>query len=326
MSPASPYRSYMDQTLGYFERPHRGVPDAAVTDAAAWRSSELDPAVWSVDLDDRQRAWFVETGDAVVATGRPLGELTADRVQAEPVEGLVARCRADLDRGRGFVVARGVPVDIMSGPQVEAAFWALGLLLGRPGAQNGEGDLLGHVTDYREGPDALLRREYRTTVDIDFHCDAADAVGLMCLAEAASGGESRLVSSVTVFNELLARRPDLAERLCRTVELDTRSDGAGFEHVPVQPVCFDGERLRTFMHLGYFRTAARHDDVELDDDLVAALDEWSAIAADPTLHLDMVLGPGDIQLCSNHTVAHARRAYVDAPDHRRHLLRLWLTL
>lgn len=80
------------------------------------------------------------------------------------------------------------------------------------------------------------------------------------------------------------------------------------------------------MHLGYFRTATRHDDVELDDALVAALDEWSAIAADPGVHLDMVLRRGDIQLCSNHTVAHARRAYVDDPSRPRDLLRLWLTL
>ena len=141
-----------------------------------------------------------------------------------------------------------------------------------------------------------------------------------------ASSSARLVSSVTVLNELLARRPDLAARLCQEVALDTRSDGAGFDHVPVQPVCFDGRLARTFMHLGYFRSAARHDDVALDDDLVAALDLWSDIASEPAVHLDMDLRPGDIQLCSNHTVAHARRSYVDDPAHPRHLLRLWLTL
>ena len=137
---------------------------------------------------------------------------------------------------------------------------------------------------------------------------------------------SRLVSSVTVFDELLAARPDLAARLCEPVELDTRSDGEGFGHVPVTPVCFDGRHLRTFMHLGYFRSAARHPGVELDAPLAEALDAWSAIAARPELHLDMELRIGDLQLCSNHTVAHARRAYVDDPEAPRHLLRLWLTL
>ena len=121
-------------------------------------------------------------------------------------------------------------------------------------------------------------------------------------------------------------RTDLAARLCEEVELDTRSDGEGFPHVPVVPVCFAGERVRTFMHLGYFRSAARHPDVVVDDRLAAALDAWEAIAARPDMHLDMALRPGDLQLCSNHTIAHARRGYVDDPRSPRHLLRLWVTL
>ena len=72
--------------------------------------------------------------------------------------------------------------------------------------------------------------------------------------------------------------------------------------------------------------AARHPDVELDAPLADALDAWSAIASRPELHLDMELRVGDLQLCSNHAVAHARRAYVDDPAAPRHLLRLWLTL
>ena len=320
------YRSYMDQTLGYFDRAHVGLPSGRVGGRAAWRSTDLEAGQWTVTLDDADRGWFADTGRRLMADARPLADLTRDDVDGAAVSALVERCRRELADGLGFVLARGVPVDEMAAAEVEAAFWAFGLALGQPGAQNGEGDLLGHVTDYHDDPDTPLSREYRTTVDIDFHCDAADVVGLLCVAEPASGGESRLVSSVTVFDELLATRPDLAERLTAEAELDTRSDGAGFEHVPVRPVAYDGERLRTFMHLGYFRSAARHDDVDLDDTLVAALDAWSAIASDPACHLDMELARGDLQLCSNHTITHARRSYVDDPDDPRHLLRLWLTL
>lgn len=104
------------------------------------------------------------------------------------------------------------------------------------------------------------------------------------------------------------------------------ADLVEFPHVPVVPVCFDGERVRTFMHLGYFRSADRHPDVAVDDRLAAALDAWEAVAARPDMHLDMALAPGDLQLCSNHTVAHARRGYVDDPTSPRDLLRLWVTL
>ena len=49
--------------------------------------------------------------------------------------------------------------------------------------------------------------------------------------------------------------------------------------------------------------------------------------ADQLIHTIMDLEPGDFQLISNHTIAHARTAYEDDPDpeRRRHLLRLWLS-
>ena len=56
------------------------------------------------------------------------------------------------------------------------------------------------------------------------------------------------------------------------------------------------------------------------------LDLYEEIASSPDLSFDMDLEPGDIQWLSNHTVLHARTAYEDDPAHRRHLLRLWLSL
>ncbi len=273
-----------------------------------------------------QREEFAKIGRRVVADGADLSELTRGDVELTALAAPVAAAHAELCEGRGFLRWRSLPVADLDEQECEAAYWALGLHLGLPGAQNGEGDLLGHVTDYKDPAGTPLAREYRSTVDIDFHCDAADVVGLLCLSTAAEGGASRLVSSAAVFDALLVSEPALASRLCAPAELDTRSDGEGFAHVPVQPVCFDGERVATFMHLGYLRSAARHPDVTLDDELVAALDAWEAIADRVDMHLDMELGTGDLQLCSNHTVAHARTGYVDDPARPRHLLRLWLTL
>lgn len=139
------YRSYIDQALGYFDRDHVGVPEGPVDDPAAWRSVNLDPTDWTVDLDDDQKAWFAMTGAAVAADDRPLAELDRDRIDQGPMATLVDRCRADLDHGRGFVLLRCMPVDSMTTPEVEASFWALGLLLGHPGAQNGDGDGFEHV-------------------------------------------------------------------------------------------------------------------------------------------------------------------------------------
>jgi hypothetical protein len=210
-------------------------------------------------------------------------------------------------------------------------YWALGLHLGRPGAQNAEGDLLGHVRDTGEDANDPFVRRYRTAGDIAYHCDLADVVGLLCLRAARAGGASRLVSSVTVYNELLRRRPDLVARLYEPFCLDRRNeqDDGGPRWVPVIPCRHADGRLRTFYHSDYFRSAQRHADVPpFTDAERELLDVYEAIAAEPALRLDMQFAPGDLQLVSNHVVLHARTAYVDAPDasRRRHLLRLWLTL
>jgi hypothetical protein len=151
---------------------------------------------------------------------------------------------------------------------------------------------------------------------------------LLCLHTARRGGLSRIVSSVTVYNTLLAERPDLIDRLYEPFLLDTHGEG-GVDYVPI-PACRHADgRLRTFWHADYFRssheyaTAPPLDGIERD-----ALDAYDAIAARPELYLDMELARGDIQLLSNHTVVHARTAYEDhpEPERRRHLLRLWISL
>lgn len=174
-------------------------------------------------------------------------------------------------------------------------------------------------------------RLYRTSSDIAYHCDAADVVGLLCLRAARSGGASRIVSSLSIYNELLARRPDLAARLYEPFLLDVRNEdrSGALRYLPIPPCRYAEGRLRTFYHSDYFRSVVRHDDVapfSAEDQTL--LDLYEEIGSSPDLYLDMELAPGDIQWLSNHAVLHARTAYDDhpEPERRRHLLRLWLSL
>jgi hypothetical protein len=203
--------------------------------------------------------------------------------------------------GRGFVVLRGAPTDSWSEQEAEIFFWCFGQHLGIPGAQNPDGDLLGHVRDQRVPGDQRQIRAYRTSVDIAFHCDAADVVGLLCLEQAKQGGLSRIASSVSVFDELLAREPALARRLFDPLYLDTKAEG-GVRFFPIAPCRYAAGQLRTFYHSDYFREASRHPEVsELGELELRTLDAYEAIANDPAFCLEMSLEPGDIQLLSNHT-------------------------
>ncbi len=102
---------------------------------------------------------------------------------------------------------RGVPVERWTESESEVFFWCLGQHLGIPGAQNPQRDLLGHVRDTGESPEKV--RHYRTRVNINFHCDAADVVGLLCLKKAKVGGKSRIVSSVASSTAPRFGRPPL---------------------------------------------------------------------------------------------------------------------
>lgn len=323
------YNTLRAQTLHYFARPHGGVRRAPVAGPAAWRGRELrERSDWIHELTPAE----VEEVRAAVAGVRERGiEPQRMRRRDFPLPLLGPRIEAwrrELSEGRGFQLIRGVPVADWSEADAETFFWAFGLHLGIPGTQNPEGDLLGHVIDTRSAADRESGRYYKTAKNIAYHCDAADVVGLLCLRKAQTGGLSRIVSSVTVYNELLARRPDLIERLYRPFHLDTHGEG-DVRTVPIEPCRYHGGRLRTFYHSDYFRSAFEYEHVpSMNETEQELLELYEAIAEDPDNRLDMDLAPGDIQLVSNHTVLHARTAYEDSDDpaERRHLLRLWLSL
>jgi len=323
------HHSSQQQAARFFTgRPHVGVPHAPILSAAAWRGADVRAAgefryrLSGAEIDEIEHAL-----DHAMCSNRATIDLTADDLPLRSLATRMAEWRNELADGRGFVVIAGVPVARWSRARAERFFWSFGQHLGVPGLQNPQGDLLGHVIDTGDAASDPLVRLYRTNNNIRFHCDGADVVGLLCLASSARGGASRISSSVTVFNELLPRNPEVAARLFAPLELDRRNEEKPGEkgYSWIQPACFDGARLRTFFHSDYYRSVSRHIG-ELADDVRLLLDEYETIAEREDVRLDMELTPGDIQLLSNHTIIHARTAYEDGAEQKRHLLRLWLTL
>jgi hypothetical protein len=319
---------FVDQLLHYFNRPHTNTPSEPLAGPAAWHGENLSRSgEWHERLSDAHAAEIMAAVEVAQRSVKPTAGLMVAEFPLPTMRHAIDRWRTELSEGRGFVLVGGFPVDRWTQEQSEIAFWGLGLHLGVPGAQNMEGDLLGHVVDLSATARHTDERLYRTNKNIRFHCDAADVVGLMCLGTSSRGGASRLVSSVTVFNHLLTTRPELAQRLFEPFLLDARQPPESpTQHTQVQPCAFDGERLRTFMHCDYFTSVERHAGITLDPAARTVIEEWEAFAERPEVHLDMQLSPGDVQLVSNHTVVHARTSYIDDPSAPRHLLRLWLSL
>ena len=319
------YKSLRAQTLHYFARPHQRIPDQPLSGPAAWHSGELQEADWQYRLSPRDVAELKAAVAAALNSGKPMRLLTSADFPLPTLSSRIQEWRREIRHGRGFVLVRGLPVPDWNEREASTAFWCIGHHMGVPGAQNPEGDLLGHVRDQRTGQDV---RYYRTDKAIAAHCDAADVVGLLCLKPAKSGGLSRIASSVTIFNELLARHPELVPRLFRPFYFDTKGDG-GIRAYPITPCAFAEGELRTFWQSDYFHQAPALDFVpELTGEEQCLLDTYDAIAVEPDICLDMDLQPGDMQLLSNHSIVHARTGFEDfsEPEQRRHLLRLWLSL
>jgi Taurine catabolism dioxygenase TauD, TfdA family len=323
------HHSSQEQAVRFFTgRPHVGIPPGPLSIPAAWRGESIRARGDYRYHLSAQELREIDAGLAHATTTRkPTIELTAQDLPLPTLSQQIARWRDELRDGVGFVVISGVPVERWSQDAAERFFWTFGAHLGTPGLQNPQGDLLGHVTDTGAAATDPLVRLYRTASNINYHCDGADVVGLLCLKSAPTGGLSRIASSVTVFNELWRQDPALAARLFESVKLDRRNEEKPGQppYALIQPACFDGSRLRTFYHSDYYRSVTRHVG-ELPAQERELLDAFEAIAERPDARLDMQFAPGDIQLLSNHTIVHARTAYTDGAAGKRHLLRLWLTL
>src|SRR5262249_26035594 len=122
--------------------------------------------------------------------------------------------RRELTDGRGMVMIQNFPIERFDRQGIAIAYLGVGSYLGTAISQNGEGHILGHVKDLGGNYADLNTRRYMTRAEMLFHADASDYVGLLCLHGAKRGGESRVASSVTVYNRILQRRPDLAQVLC----------------------------------------------------------------------------------------------------------------
>jgi len=297
---------------------------------AVWRSGDLARSEWSVELSGEQRAVIAAAARAAARRGLRPDRLTREQFPLSELQDAIDGWSSMLSDGRGFVLLRRFPVDLLTDEEIELAYVGLGVHLGRPVSQNAAGELLTHIRDDRLPESGPQVRLYRTRKRQDFHTDGADIIGLLCLHRAKSGGESLIASSGAVYNEMLRRRPDLLDVLYQPMCWDRQGgDDAGgrswFELAPVT----DLDGVPRIFYIGwYIRDAQRHPQVpRLTAAQVEALDLIETIANDPAFHVEMDFQPGDVQLLNNAVVLHSREAYEDHHDldARRHLLRLWLS-
>jgi hypothetical protein len=320
------------------------VPTEPVDDPAGWESGKLGvPEGWQVRLTDADRAELDAALAQVHRQAIPILEVTkADFPLPKLGEKLADIRREILDR-RGFVLLRGVPVERYSKLDAALAYWGIGAHIGYAVCQNARGEMIGHVVDLgarssmknplgEKASTMFLHpkhRSYMSNERLSYHTDFADVIGLLCLQRSKTGGQSKIVSSIAIHNEILRRRPDLLKVLYQPYWVDRRGEiPAGCRpYYPMPIFCMFGGRLTSYYAGGHMKTTAQFKELApMSEEQREAMFLVDEIANDPAFHLSMEMERGDIQFINNHTVLHSRSAYEDypEPERKRHLLRLWL--
>lgn len=246
----------------------------------------------------------------------------------------MAKARRILKGGVRFAVVDRLPVEDMSKPEAETVYWLLSSMVARPVAQKLDGTMIYdvHDTGAQALPGSGIRPD-KTNIEIRFHIDNAynqtppEIVGLLCLKTAKSGGVSRVLSFHTVHNTLHERHPELLPRLYRPFWFDRQKEFfPGQTETFAAPVFEDGEELRSRFSHHQIKGGYALRGEPLDNEGAAAVAATLEIFEEPGVAIDFEFAPGEIQFVDNRTLGHSRTEFEDwpEPEHRRHLVRLWL--
>jgi len=309
----------------------------------AWRGAELarDPS-WRRTLTGEETAALERAAAAAEARGLgPTGFGPAE-FRVPELRPLFSWLAGRLENGPGVARVSGVPVERLSRERLQRLFWGFCVNLGTPMYQTAAGEILGEVKDETgtgavltyDGPGPLksARTIARSAGPLRFHTDKTDMICLLCASNGIAGGLSKVVSSVTIHNEIARRRPDLLrvlyEPYWRMRPYDEEGDAARDDRTFPMPVfargpdgSFTSQYSRT-----YISQAQEVPSVpRLTPAQVEAMDMLHDIGEEVCLEIPFEVG--DIQFMNQHVTYHGRTSFTDdaAAGAHRVLLRTWLS-
>ncbi len=195
------------------------------------------PFVWHGSVMAQDNSWLHRLGrndlaeiddalESVKVSGLAPLSFGKDAFPLPTLAPKLAGVLAEVQDGRGFAVLRGLQPGKYNRADLEAIYWGIGAHLGNAISQNGEGQLLAEVTDKGSSYSTNVNdRGYRSRDKLNPHVDTSDMTALLCVRQADDGGMSSVASSAAIYNEILARRPDLLEPLYRGFHHDLRGEG-----------------------------------------------------------------------------------------------------
>ena len=307
------------------------MPSGPVSGPSVWYGRDLQRRTdWIRHFSAAELAELDAAMFAFKAGGTPLVDISPASFRLPALGAVLGSILTELLEGRGFAMLRGFPVERYTREEQAIAYMGIGSYFGKARSQNAKGHLLGHVKDLGLDIQDPKVRYYQTNRRLEYHTDSVDVVGLLCLKTAKAGGESFIASSMTLYNEVRARRPDLLPALFELYPTDRRGEvPEGMQPWFDMPVYHQHEgRLSCIYVRQYIESAQKHfpQATRLTRAQIEAMDLLDELVNDPQIHLSMAFLPGDMQFLHNHQILHSRNDFENwpEPERHRHLLRLWL--
>jgi alpha-ketoglutarate-dependent taurine dioxygenase len=285
---------------------------------AAWKSNELlNSQYWNYQLTPKELA-------EIEAAIHNLKTSSNKKINFHQLEKTLLSVSEELENGRGAVILKGIPVNKYSEEKLAEVYLTLCKKMGIPIRQSSSDfdstsrEKTQFVTYIRAEADSSQDGKQSNDA-YKLHTDRYDVLSLLCVRQARVGGENRLASAITIYNEMLQSHPEIAEELFQGM-----------------PWLFEGEKGWIsypiwYIHNGKFTTQLSSTYPRLSQLVPGAprltekhkqgLDLLQAIGSQVgvTLRLD----PGDWLMVNNHVVYHARSSWkIESGEYDRLLLRV----
>lgn len=308
-------------------------PPERIKRPSAWIGKDMaaNTDKWLTYFSDDEIKELELAAKNFLTTSKNIGEINKHDFSLPTLYARFEKLKNTLINDIGFEVIRGLPVQDYSKEFAACIFCGIGAHLGSARSQNAAGHILGHVRNVGADANDVNTRIYQTAERQTFHTDSADVVGLMCLKTAKEGGGSLLVSTETIYNEMVRINPGLTKLLFEPIATDRRGEVPDGEkpYFEIPVLNWYHGKLTGMYQRQYIESAERFSDApKLTDRHFEALNLFDALSNDPDLHFRMELQEGDLQFVYNHSQLHDREGFIDhpEPENRRHLYRLWLSL
>ncbi len=303
-----------------------------IEDPAVWKAERFrDPTDWIYPLAPAQIAELETAAGEVIASGKTAFGISREDFPLPTLAAVLDDQLDVLENGRGFIFMRGLDVTRYDAVTLQTIYWGICSYLGVGISQNPQGELMSGVTDYGDefegDPYVSNIRLHRTTHEIHPHTDSCDYVALLCAQPAKSGGDSAVLSSLALYNEVLATHPEYLEPLCEGFHLDLVGKGSKakeLSHHRIPVFSYFGGKMSARFNKRQIELGAEKASDGLDPLSQAAIDYVRDVSMRDDFRLPMEFRAGDIQVLNNRVTFHARTAFEDDPAAKRLLWRVWL--